>query len=60
MVQIGLLVVAAGILFGGIQALRGKESSEKETPKAVAIAMIVVAALLAIFALFVLPVLFAI
>jgi hypothetical protein len=53
--QLGLLVIAAGLLLGGLWPLLGLEKSKKKTHPGVAITMIIVAAALAVFALLVLP-----
>lgn len=54
--QIGLLVLAVGMLFVGVQGLRGvPDSNGKKTPKSVAMVCLVLAAGLAAFALLVLP-----
>ncbi len=55
MAQIGLLLVSAGLMFAGVQALRGKEKPENKTPKGVAIATLVIAVAIAVFALAFLP-----
>jgi len=55
MVQISLLVMSAGLLLLGVQALCTKEKPGKETPKGVAIALLVIAAALAVFSLVFLP-----
>jgi hypothetical protein len=54
--QIGLLVLAVGLAFVGVQGLRGKPDSDgKTTPKSVAVVTLILAAGLAAFALVVLP-----
>jgi hypothetical protein len=54
-VQIGLLVLAVGLLLGGLWPLLGLEKSKKKTHPGVAVTMLVLAAALAVFALVVLP-----
>lgn len=46
MVQIGFLIMAAGLIYGGIQGLRGAETEYGKLSSGVSIAMIVVASLL--------------
>jgi hypothetical protein len=53
--QIGLLVLAVGLLFGGLWPLLGLEKSKKKTHPGVAVTMLVLALALAVFAIFVLP-----
>jgi hypothetical protein len=53
--QLGLLIIAAGLLVGGLLPLLGLEKSKKKTHPGVAVAMLVLAAALAVFALVVLP-----
>ena len=55
MFQIGLLLIAASLFFAGIQALRGEEKTWKQTSEGVAVAMLVIAVALAVFALVFLP-----
>ena len=55
MAQIGLLVIAAGLLVGGLLPLLGLEKSKKKTHPGVAVTMLVLAAALAVFALAILP-----
>lgn len=53
--------MAAALFFGGVRALLGKEDpNKKQTTPGVAVTMIVIATLLAVFTLFVLPILIAI
>ncbi|MBP3957943.1 hypothetical protein J8F10_22035 [Gemmata sp. G18] len=59
MAQIALLAVAVGMLFVGVQGLRGvPDSNGKKTSPAVAIVCLLLAAGLVVFALLVLPNLF--
>jgi hypothetical protein len=54
--QIGLLAVAVGLLFVGVQGLRGvPDSTGKQTSKGVAVACLVLAVGLVVVALAVLP-----
>ena len=55
MIQIGLLVMAAGLLFGGVKPFIWAEKPESKTHPGVAILMIVLAVGLAVFALVFLP-----
>jgi hypothetical protein len=56
MIQIGLLVIAAGMLWAGIQCLRGKPDRDgKKTSLGVSIASFVLAAVIAVFAVVGLP-----
>lgn len=55
MAQVGLLFIAASLLFGGLWPLLGLEKSKKKTHPGVAAAMLVLALVLAAFALLVLP-----
>ncbi|XAL99760.1 hypothetical protein OT109_19540 [Phycisphaeraceae bacterium D3-23] len=57
MMQIGILVMSAGLIAGGVIALLGKEKPGKETSPGVAIAMIVLGVLLLGFAFIALPLL---
>jgi hypothetical protein len=52
--QIGLLMIAFGLLLGGLRPLLGMEKGKKTHP-AVAVAMLVIAVALALFAVVVLP-----
>lgn len=55
MAQIGLLVIAVGLVFGGNWPLLGLEKAKKKTHPGVAITMLVLSLALAGFAVFVLP-----
>jgi hypothetical protein len=55
MAQIGLLVIAVGLLLGGLFPLLGMEKSKKKTHPAVAVTMLALATGLAVFAIFFLP-----
>jgi hypothetical protein len=54
-IQIGLLVIAVGLLLAGLWPLLGLEKSKKKTHPGVAVAMLALAGALAVFALVVLP-----
>lgn len=59
MAQIGLAVLALGLLFLGVQGLRGvPDSTGKKTSKGVAVTCLVLAVGLLVFAFAVLPTLF--
>jgi hypothetical protein len=53
--QIGLLILAIGLLLGGLWPLLGLEKSKKKTHPGVAVTMLVLALALAVFAIFILP-----
>jgi hypothetical protein len=55
--QLGLLIIAASLFFGGLWPLLGLEKGKKKTHPGVAVTMLVVAAGLAVFAVVVLPML---
>ncbi len=55
MIQVGLLVIAAGLFFGGLWPLLGLEKSKAKTHPGVAVTMLVLAGALVVFALAVLP-----
>jgi hypothetical protein len=51
-IQIGLLVIAVGLLFGGLWPLLGLEKSKKKTHPGVAVTMLILAGALVVFAFF--------
>lgn len=56
MVQIGCVVLAIGMLYAGIQGLGGRPDSDgKQTSKPVAIACLILAAAILVFAFVILP-----
>ena len=57
MIQIGLIIMAIGLLFAGIKALAGKEAPGKQTSKPVAITLVVLGVAVIAFALIGLPLL---
>ena len=57
MFQIGISIMAVGLIAGGIYSLAGKEKPEKQTSPPVAIAMIVLGFAAIAFAFIVLPLL---
>jgi hypothetical protein len=56
MIQIGCVVLAIGLLYSGVQGLRGRpDADDKQTSKPVAVVCLILAAAALVFAFVILP-----